>query len=170
MYTKTTTTHLHTHTFFYLCVFLHWWQRVSWDFSNKADSAHLSNIPPFAPPLEKFLGRQVYSYGQLLSITFTSETPELLPNHVTVFLQGSGITVSADLSPQPVLDYDLGLTPRNYWIVRYKDAGMLLSVCESVHVFVCISFLFFPLLLLNSSLCGKYQSICLSVCIRMSSC
>ncbi|XP_042251436.1 laminin subunit gamma-3 [Thunnus maccoyii] len=73
---------------------------------------------------EKFLGHQVYSYGQLLSITFTSETPELLPDHVTLFLQGSGITVSADLSPQPVLDRDPGPTPRKSWIVRLHENEM----------------------------------------------
>ncbi|KAM7392591.1 hypothetical protein PAMA_007618 [Pampus argenteus] len=73
---------------------------------------------------EKFLGHQIYSYGQLLSITFTSETPELLPDHVTLFLQGSGITVSADLSPQPAHDHDPGLTPRNSWIVRLHENEM----------------------------------------------
>ncbi|XP_044031394.1 laminin subunit gamma-3 [Siniperca chuatsi] len=73
---------------------------------------------------EKFLGHQVYSYGQLLSITFTSETAELLPDHVTVLLQGSGITLSADLSPQPVLDHDSGLTPRYSFIVRLHENEM----------------------------------------------
>lgn len=70
---------------------------------------------------EKFLGHQAYSYGQLLSITFTSETPELLPDHVTLLLQGSGITLSADLSPQPMLDRDLGLAPRRSFIVRLHE-------------------------------------------------
>ncbi|XP_076613354.1 laminin subunit gamma-3 [Chaetodon auriga] len=70
---------------------------------------------------EKFLGHQVYSYSQLLSITFTSETVELLPDHVTLLLEGSGITLSADLSPQPVLDHDRGLTPRHSFIVRLNE-------------------------------------------------
>ncbi|KAM3600568.1 uncharacterized protein V6R79_025240 [Siganus canaliculatus] len=70
---------------------------------------------------EKFLGQQVYSYGQLLSIIFTSETTELLPSHVTLNLEGSGITVSADLSPQPVLDHEPGLTPRRSFIVRLDE-------------------------------------------------
>uniref|UniRef100_A0A8P4KP52 Laminin, gamma 3 n=1 Tax=Dicentrarchus labrax TaxID=13489 RepID=A0A8P4KP52_DICLA len=91
-------------------------------------STHLSNIQPLLPPLEKFLGHRVHSYGQLLSITFTSETVELLPNHITLLLQGSGISLSADLSPQPVLDHDPGLTPRHTFIVRYKDAGVLAGV------------------------------------------
>ncbi|XP_040915110.1 laminin subunit gamma-3 isoform X1 [Toxotes jaculatrix] len=70
---------------------------------------------------EKFLGHQAYSYGQLLSITFTSETPELLPDHVTLLLQGSGISLSADLSPQPVLDHDPGLAPRHSFILRLHE-------------------------------------------------
>ncbi|TNN29759.1 hypothetical protein EYF80_060092 [Liparis tanakae] len=64
---------------------------------------------PLIPP-EKFLGRQVLSYGQLLSITFTSETAELLPDHVALLLRGSsGAALSADLSPQPALRHDLAL-------------------------------------------------------------
>uniref|UniRef100_A0A8C4NVY6 Laminin, gamma 3 n=1 Tax=Dicentrarchus labrax TaxID=13489 RepID=A0A8C4NVY6_DICLA len=73
---------------------------------------------------EKFLGHRVHSYGQLLSITFTSETVELLPNHITLLLQGSGISLSADLSPQPVLDHDPGLTPRHTFIVRLHENEM----------------------------------------------
>uniref|UniRef100_A0A7N8WSE1 Laminin, gamma 3 n=1 Tax=Mastacembelus armatus TaxID=205130 RepID=A0A7N8WSE1_9TELE len=98
-----------------------------------SDSNHLSNIQPLSSLLDKFLGHQVYSYGQLLSITFTSETPELLPIHVTLLLQGSGITLSADLSPQPVVDHDPKLIPQHSFIVRYNYTGMVLSVCESVH-------------------------------------
>ncbi|TKS84729.1 Laminin subunit gamma-3 [Collichthys lucidus] len=81
---------------------------------------------------EKFLGHQVYSYNQLLSITFTSETVDLLPNNVTLLLQGSGFTLSADLSPQPVLDHDPSLSPRHSFIVRYEDVGMVLSVSSAV--------------------------------------
>ncbi|KAK2888099.1 hypothetical protein Q8A73_019547 [Channa argus] len=73
---------------------------------------------------EKFLGHQFYSYGQLLSITFTSETPELLPNHVTLLLQGSRVTLSAQLSSQPVLAHDSGLTPRRSFIVRLHEHEM----------------------------------------------
>ncbi|KAM6902929.1 laminin subunit gamma-3 [Xenentodon cancila] len=69
----------------------------------------------------KFLGRQVYSYGQLLSITFTSEALELLPDHVTLVLQGSGFTLSADLSPQPVPQHDPNLTPRHTFIARLHE-------------------------------------------------
>lgn len=69
-------------------------------------------------PPEKFLGHQVLSYGQLLSITFTSETVELLPDHVALLLWGSsGAALSADLSPQPALRRDLAL--RRSFVVRY---------------------------------------------------
>ncbi|XP_029024398.1 laminin subunit gamma-3 isoform X2 [Betta splendens] len=70
---------------------------------------------------EKFLGHQVSSYGQPLVITFTSETPELLPKRITLLLQGSGFTISADLSPQPGLGYDPGLPPRSSFVVRLHE-------------------------------------------------
>uniref|UniRef100_A0A7N8XUR7 Laminin, gamma 3 n=1 Tax=Mastacembelus armatus TaxID=205130 RepID=A0A7N8XUR7_9TELE len=105
---------------------------ITSDFTEgKSDSNHLSNIQPLSSLLDKFLGHQVYSYGQLLSITFTSETPELLPIHVTLLLQGSGITLSADLSPQPVVDHDPKLIPQHSFIVRYNYTGMVLSVYTS---------------------------------------
>lgn len=81
----------------------------------------LSSNHPFFSSIEKFLGRQVYSYGQLLSVTFTSETSNLLPDNVAVRLEGSGITLSADLSPQPTLDHDSRLAPRHSFLVRYKS-------------------------------------------------
>lgn len=83
--------------------------------------SHTPNRPFFSP--EKFLGRQAYSYGQLLTITFTSETTELLPNNVTLHLQGTGTTLTADLSPQPPLNRDPGLTPRQSFTVRYSENG-----------------------------------------------
>ncbi|XP_013862069.1 laminin subunit gamma-3 [Austrofundulus limnaeus] len=70
---------------------------------------------------ERFLGHQVNSYGQPLSITFTSETPELLPDHVTLLLQGSGITLSADLSFQPGFEHDAGPTPQRSFFVRLHE-------------------------------------------------
>ncbi|KAM4720367.1 laminin subunit gamma-3 [Anableps anableps] len=70
---------------------------------------------------EKFLGHKVNSYGQVLSITFTSETSELLPDHVALLLQGSGITLSANLSYQPLPDHDHSLTPRRSFIVRLHE-------------------------------------------------
>uniref|UniRef100_A0A3B3X3W9 Laminin, gamma 3 n=1 Tax=Poecilia mexicana TaxID=48701 RepID=A0A3B3X3W9_9TELE len=70
---------------------------------------------------EKFLGHKVNSYGQLLSITFTSETSELLPDRVTLLLQGSGTALSADLSYQPLPDVDPGLTPWRSFAVRLHE-------------------------------------------------
>ncbi|KAI9534873.1 hypothetical protein NQZ68_010259 [Dissostichus eleginoides] len=67
---------------------------------------------------EKFLGHQIHSYAQLISITFTSETPELLPDHVTLLLRGSGVTLTADLSPQTVLDPNPRLTWQQTFTVR----------------------------------------------------
>uniref|UniRef100_A0A8C6SND2 Laminin, gamma 3 n=1 Tax=Neogobius melanostomus TaxID=47308 RepID=A0A8C6SND2_9GOBI len=64
-------------------------------------------------PPEKFLGGQLHSYGQLLIIQFTSEIVELLPEQVTLILQGSGLTLTADISPCPVVDLPPGLTPRS---------------------------------------------------------
>lgn len=80
-----------------------------------------SSNQPFFFSIEKYLGHQVYSYGQLLSVTFTSETSDLLPDSVTVLLEGSGITLSADLSPQPTLDHAPRLAPRHSFLVRYKN-------------------------------------------------
>lgn len=68
---------------------------------------------------EKFLARQIHSYGQPLSITFTSETPELLPDRVSLLLQGSGVTLSADLTSRPALDFDR--PPRRSFVVRLHE-------------------------------------------------
>ncbi|XP_068190889.1 laminin subunit gamma-3 [Antennarius striatus] len=84
---------------------------------------------------EKFLGHQAYSYGQLLSVTFTSETVELLPDHVTLLLQGSGIARSADLSPQPVLDNDPGLTPRRSFTIRLHESEARFTPASSAFDF-----------------------------------
>ncbi|KAJ8261358.1 hypothetical protein COCON_G00170810 [Conger conger] len=53
---------------------------------------------------ERFLGNQLLSYDQLLAITFVAESPELLPQRLTVILEGSNVSVSADLSPEPSPD------------------------------------------------------------------
>lgn len=71
---------------------------------------------------EKFLGHQIHSYAQLISITFTSETPELLPDHVTLLLRGSGVTLTADLSPQTVLDPNPRLTLQQTFTVRLHES------------------------------------------------
>lgn len=95
--------------------------------------SYTSNHPFFSP--EKFLGRQAYSYGQLLTITFTSETTELLPNNVTLLLQGTGTTLTADLSPQPLLNRDPGLTPRQSFTVRYSENGP--ADLQQIDLLVC---------------------------------
>ncbi|KAF6739223.1 hypothetical protein FQA47_019645 [Oryzias melastigma] len=69
---------------------------------------------------DTFLGPQIYSYGQPLHITFTSETLDLLPNSITVILEGSGMTLSADLYPRPVLQYDPSNPPMQDFILRVK--------------------------------------------------
>uniref|UniRef100_A0A3P9KKW5 Laminin subunit gamma 3 n=1 Tax=Oryzias latipes TaxID=8090 RepID=A0A3P9KKW5_ORYLA len=70
---------------------------------------------------DKFLGHQIYSYGQPLHITFTSETYDLLPNSLTVILEGSGMTLSADLYPKPILHPDLSNSPMQHFIVRLHE-------------------------------------------------
>uniref|UniRef100_A0A8C7XR11 Laminin, gamma 3 n=1 Tax=Oryzias sinensis TaxID=183150 RepID=A0A8C7XR11_9TELE len=69
----------------------------------------------------KFLGHQIYSYGQPLHITFTSETNDLLPNSLTVILEGSGMTLSADLFPKPILHPDPSNSPMQHFIVRLHE-------------------------------------------------
>lgn len=73
---------------------------------------------------EKFLGRQIYSYGQLLTVAFASEATELLPSNVTLVLQGSGGTLTADMWPQPFSDHKPGLTPRRSFRIRYGETSV----------------------------------------------
>uniref|UniRef100_A0AAV2IRG7 Laminin subunit gamma-3-like n=1 Tax=Knipowitschia caucasica TaxID=637954 RepID=A0AAV2IRG7_KNICA len=70
---------------------------------------------------EKFLRHQLHSYGQQLHITFTSETTELLPQHVSLILQGSGLTLSADLTPQPGARSLPGPAPHTSFTVRLHE-------------------------------------------------
>lgn len=79
---------------------------------------HNYNISMFLLSTGKFVGTQIFSYGQLLSITFTSETADLLPDGVVVHLEGSAVTVSADLTPQPLLQHDPRVPPRHSFQVR----------------------------------------------------
>ncbi|XP_077442006.1 laminin subunit gamma-3 isoform X1 [Vanacampus margaritifer] len=80
--------------------------------------------PGFYTAPDKFVGHQIQSYGQLLSITFTSESPELLPDRVAVLLQGSGITLGAELAPGPVQQGHPGLTPWKTFVVRLDESQM----------------------------------------------
>ncbi len=46
---------------------------------------------------DKYLGNRLLSYGHTLSVSFTAELEELLPRSVTVILEGSGLSATADL-------------------------------------------------------------------------
>ncbi|XP_061913004.1 laminin subunit gamma-3 [Entelurus aequoreus] len=69
---------------------------------------------------DKFLGGQVHSYGQLLSITFTSETRGLLPDRLTLLLEGAGIALDADLSPGTA--HEGSRPPRSSFVVRLDES------------------------------------------------
>ncbi|TSP36071.1 Laminin subunit gamma-3 [Bagarius yarrelli] len=62
----------------------------------------------------KFLGNQLLSYGQHLTLSFTAESHELLPKIVTVVLEGSGLSVSGDM----YADSETSHTPRNIFTLR----------------------------------------------------
>ncbi|XP_030630730.1 laminin subunit gamma-3 [Chanos chanos] len=70
---------------------------------------------------EKFLGNQLLSYGRHLSLKFSAESEELLPRTVAVVLEGSGTSVSAYLSPQPVSDLQQGQTPQSVFTLRLTE-------------------------------------------------
>ncbi|KAI4893038.1 hypothetical protein NFI96_020157, partial [Prochilodus magdalenae] len=70
---------------------------------------------------EKFIGNQLLSYGQHLSLSFTAEARELLPRSVTVLLEGSGISVSASLYSDKHPERLPGRTPRNTFILRLTE-------------------------------------------------
>lgn len=69
--------------------------------------------------IEKFIGNQLLSYGQHLSLSFTAETRELLPRSVTVFLEGSGISVHASLYSDQELESESTHTPSKTFTLRY---------------------------------------------------
>uniref|UniRef100_A0A8C7MMZ1 Laminin, gamma 3 n=1 Tax=Oncorhynchus kisutch TaxID=8019 RepID=A0A8C7MMZ1_ONCKI len=73
------------------------------------------------PPVERFLGNHLLSYGQLLSLTFTAEAQYLLPISATVLLEGSGTTLSADLSPQHGPVHQPGLAPQHTFTLSVND-------------------------------------------------
>ncbi|KAL7834633.1 hypothetical protein SRHO_G00288800 [Serrasalmus rhombeus] len=70
---------------------------------------------------EKFIGNQLLSYGQRLSLSFTAEASELLPRSVTVLLEGSGLSVSASLYSEKDLERGPGHTPHNTFILRLSE-------------------------------------------------
>ncbi|KAG9354246.1 hypothetical protein JZ751_012370, partial [Albula glossodonta] len=72
---------------------------------------------------EKFLGNQLLSYGQLLSVTFVAESPELLPRRVTVVLEGPAISVYADLSPESSPQSVQSNAPQHTFTLRLHERG-----------------------------------------------
>ncbi|KAJ8286885.1 hypothetical protein GJAV_G00044500 [Gymnothorax javanicus] len=70
---------------------------------------------------EKFLGNQLLSYGQLLTITFVAESSELLPGQVTVVLEGSDASAAAVLLPEPSLPSDQAL--QRTFALRLSERG-----------------------------------------------
>ncbi|XP_062333878.1 laminin subunit gamma-3 [Osmerus eperlanus] len=87
---------------------------------------------------EKFLGAQLLSYGRLLSLIFTAETPDLLPASVTVLLEGPGDSVSASLSspwPLPTPEPRPGLQSRRTFTVRLHEEDRRLQPSLSPSAF-----------------------------------
>ncbi|XP_061658227.1 laminin subunit gamma-3 [Syngnathoides biaculeatus] len=80
--------------------------------------------PGFYRAPDKFVGGQRHSYGQLLSVTFTSETPQLLPDRVAVLLDGAGMTLGAELAPGPARRDEPGLSPRKTFVLRLDESQM----------------------------------------------
>lgn len=76
----------------------------------------------------KFLGNQLLSYGQHLTLSFTAESSELLPKIVTVSLEGSGLSVSANMVSKQYLDSEPSHTPHNIFMLRYVHKS-LYNVC-----------------------------------------
>lgn len=79
----------------------------------------------------KFLGKQLLSYGQYLTMSFTAESSELLSKTVTVVLKGSGLSVSANMFSNDVfenVDSDPSHTPHNIFTLRYVYKN-LYNVC-----------------------------------------
>uniref|UniRef100_A0A8C5G955 Laminin, gamma 3 n=1 Tax=Gouania willdenowi TaxID=441366 RepID=A0A8C5G955_GOUWI len=85
---------------------------------------------------EKFLGQQAYSYGQPLTITFTSESAELLPDHITLMLQGSGITLLTHLTSQRVLNPKGSFTsPQRTFTIRLHETEQMFTPSLSAFEF-----------------------------------
>ncbi|KAM6984916.1 laminin subunit gamma-3 [Aplochiton taeniatus] len=84
----------------------------------------------------RFLGNQLLSYNQVLSITFTAETVELLPGHITVVLEGSGRTLTADLSLQPHNTHITpGISAQRTFIIRLQEGERRLKPSISAFEF-----------------------------------
>lgn len=76
----------------------------------------------------KFLGNHLLSYGQHLTLSFTSESSELLPKVVTVVLEGAGLSVSANVFSKQSVESEPGHAPQNIFTLRYVFQS-LCNVC-----------------------------------------
>lgn len=73
----------------------------------------------------KYLGNQMLSYGQHLSVWFTAELKELLPSSVTVMLKGSELSVSASLFSNLYVDSEKSNNPDiNIFTLRLTETEM----------------------------------------------
>ncbi|KAM9441406.1 laminin subunit gamma-3 isoform 2-T2 [Clarias gariepinus] len=78
----------------------------------------------------KFLGNQLLSYGQHLTLSFTAESSELLPRIVTVDLKGSGLSVSANVFAKQYVDNVPSQAPRNIFTLRLTETEVNPSLTE----------------------------------------
>ncbi|XP_062845266.1 laminin subunit gamma-3 [Trichomycterus rosablanca] len=72
----------------------------------------------------KFLGNQLVSYGQHLAVSFTSESSELLPQSVTVVLEGSGMSVSARVFSELNVVIETDRAPRSDYTLRLTETEL----------------------------------------------
>ncbi|XP_051552482.1 laminin subunit gamma-3-like [Myxocyprinus asiaticus] len=79
---------------------------------------------------DKFLGNMLRSYGRILSVSFTAELEELLPRSVTVVLEGSGISVTANLYSQKKPYPSLDKTPINTLTLRLTEKDVQPSIAS----------------------------------------
>ncbi|XP_051906157.1 laminin subunit gamma-3 [Hippocampus zosterae] len=80
--------------------------------------------PGFFRAPEKFLGDLSRSYLQPLSITFTSEWAQLLPERIGVLLDGSGMALASELLADPAQHAEPGLSPRKTFVLRLDERRM----------------------------------------------
>ncbi|GAA6072493.1 laminin subunit gamma-3 [Tachysurus ichikawai] len=69
----------------------------------------------------KFLGNHLLSYGQHLTLSFTAESRELLPKIVTMVLEGSGLSVSADVFSTQYEESETSQIPHNIFTLRLTE-------------------------------------------------
>lgn len=67
----------------------------------------------------KFLGNHLLSYGQHLTLSFTAESSELLPQNVTVVLRGSELSVSVNVFSKQYVDSEPNYTHHIIFTLRY---------------------------------------------------